>query len=29
VDQWMRVADDSGKGGWVFYNLVKRTDSAN
>jgi hypothetical protein len=30
VDQWMRVADDSGRGGWVFYNLVqKRTDSGS
>lgn len=29
VDQWMRVADDSGQTGWVFYNLVrKRPDSA-
>ncbi len=24
VDQWMRVADDSGHAGWVFYNLVRR-----
>jgi len=30
VDQWMRVVDDSGRGGWVFYSLVqKRTDGAN
>lgn len=30
VDQWMRVVDDSARGGWVFYNLVqKRSDSAN
>ena len=29
VDQWMRVADDSGRSGWVFYNLVrKRADGA-
>jgi len=29
VDQWMRVADDSGRSGWVFYNLVrKRVDGA-
>jgi hypothetical protein len=29
VDQWMRVSDDSGRSGWVFYNLVrKRPDSA-
>jgi hypothetical protein len=29
VDQWMRVSDDSGHSGWVFYNLVrKRPDSA-
>lgn len=28
LDQWMRVVDDSGREGWVFYNLVrKRTDS--
>jgi len=24
VDQWMRVADDSGHTGWVFYNLVRK-----
>ena len=24
VDQWMRVADDSGHAGWVFYNLVRK-----
>ncbi|MGH7538643.1 MAG: hypothetical protein ACREMF_08420 [Gemmatimonadales bacterium] len=24
VDQWMRVADDSGHVGWVFYNLVRK-----
>jgi hypothetical protein len=30
VDQWMRVVDDSSRGGWVFYNLVQKTsDSAN
>jgi SH3 domain-containing protein len=30
VDQWMRVADDSGRVGWVFWNLVqKRSDSGN
>ncbi|MGH7613842.1 MAG: SH3 domain-containing protein [Gemmatimonadales bacterium] len=29
VDQWMRVSDDTGHSGWVFYNLVrKRPDSA-
>jgi hypothetical protein len=29
VDQWVRVADDSGRAGWVFYNLVrKRPDTA-
>ncbi len=29
VDQWIRVADDSGHAGWVFYNLVrKRLDGA-
>ncbi len=29
VDQWMRVSDDSGHSGWVFYSLVrKRPDSA-
>jgi SH3-like domain-containing protein len=29
VDQWVRVADDGGRAGWVFYNLVrKRPDSA-
>lgn len=29
VDQWMRVADDSGHTGWVFYNLVrKRSEGA-
>jgi SH3 domain-containing protein len=30
VDQWMRVADDSGRVGWVFWNLVqKRSESGN
>jgi hypothetical protein len=30
ADQWMRVADDSGRVGWVFWNLVqKRSDSGN
>jgi len=30
VDQWMRVADDSGRVGWVYWNLVqKRSDSGN
>jgi len=30
VDQWIRVVDDSGRGGWVFFSLVqKRTDSGN
>jgi hypothetical protein len=24
VDQWMRVSDDSGHTGWVFYNLVRK-----
>jgi uncharacterized coiled-coil protein SlyX len=24
VDQWMRVADDSGRTGWVYWNLVQR-----
>lgn len=24
VEQWMRVVDDSGRGGWVFYNLVEK-----
>ncbi|HEY7685677.1 MAG TPA: SH3 domain-containing protein [Gemmatimonadales bacterium] len=24
VDQWMRVSDDSGRSGWVFYNLVRK-----
>jgi SH3-like domain-containing protein len=28
VDQWMRVVDDSGRGGWVFYSLVQKR-SAN
>ena len=29
VDQWMRVSDENGHSGWVFYNLVrKRPDSA-
>jgi len=29
VEQWMRVADDSGRTGWVFWNLVqRRTDAA-
>ena len=28
VDQWMRVADDSGRVGWVFYNLVRRRPEA-
>jgi hypothetical protein len=24
VEQWMRVVDDSGRSGWVFYNLVEK-----
>lgn len=24
VDQWMRVQDDSGRAGWVFWNLVQK-----
>ena len=24
LEQWMRVADDSGRMGWVFYSLVRR-----
>ena len=28
VDQWMRVTDDSGGVGWVFYNLVRKRPEA-
>ena len=28
VDQWMRVVDDSARGGWVFYNLVQKRPTA-
>lgn len=24
VEQWMRVTDDTGRMGWVFYNLVRK-----
>jgi hypothetical protein len=28
VDQWIRVQDDSGHGGWVFWNLVQKRQTA-
>lgn len=28
VDQWMRVQDDSGHAGWVFWNLVQKRQAA-
>lgn len=28
VDQWVRVVDDSGRTGWVFWNLVQRRADA-
>ncbi len=29
VDQWVRISDESGRSGWVFYNLVGRRAAAN
>ena len=29
VDQWVRVSDDSGRSGWVFYSLVGRRPEAS
>jgi uncharacterized coiled-coil protein SlyX len=29
VDQWMRVQDDSGRTGWVFWNLVQKRQTAS
>ena len=28
VDQWIRVQDDSGRAGWVFWNLVQKRQTA-
>lgn len=27
ADQWVRISDEGGRSGWVFYNLVGRGDS--
>jgi SH3-like domain-containing protein len=27
ADQWVRISDEGGRSGWVFYNLVARSDS--
>jgi len=27
ADQWVRISDEGGRSGWVFYNLVGRPDS--
>jgi len=24
VDEWIRIGDDSGRGGWIFRSLVAR-----
>ena len=29
LDQWVRVSDDSGRSGWVFYSLVGRRADAS
>lgn len=29
VDQWMRIQDDSGHAGWVFWNLVQKRQAAS
>lgn len=29
IDQWVRVSDDSGRSGWVFYSLVGRRADAS
>jgi hypothetical protein len=29
VDQWVRISDEGGRAGWVFYNLVGRRAAAN
>jgi uncharacterized coiled-coil protein SlyX len=29
VDQWMRVQDDSGRAGWVFWNLVQKRQAVS
>jgi uncharacterized coiled-coil protein SlyX len=29
VDQWMRVQDDSGRTGWVFWNLVQKRQASS
>jgi SH3-like domain-containing protein len=27
AEQWVRISDEGGRSGWVFYNLVGRPDS--
>jgi hypothetical protein len=29
VDQWMRIQDDSGHSGWVFWNLVQKRQTTS
>jgi SH3-like domain-containing protein len=28
ADQWVRINDEGGRSGWVFYNLVGRRDGS-
>jgi uncharacterized protein YgiM (DUF1202 family) len=29
AEQWVRISDEGGRSGWVFYNLVGRRAAAN
>jgi hypothetical protein len=29
VEQWVHIADESGRGGWMFLNLLGRRESGD